>query len=72
VVNEEPSEVLVKLKKPTADCRLELGPKTVSISLKFGLRALGVGSIGEKGEISRFVTGLNDGPMVADDFVMSG
>jgi hypothetical protein len=72
VVNEEPSEVLVKLKKPTADGWLLLGPKTVSISLNVGLRALGAGSIGEKGVIKCFVTGLNDGPMLVNDLATSG
>jgi hypothetical protein len=72
VVNEEPSEVLVKLKKLTVDGRPLLEPAVVSTSLKFGFRALGVGSMGERGAIRRFVTGLNEGPIVFNDMLTSG
>jgi hypothetical protein len=72
VVNEDPSEVLVKLKNPTAGWRLLVGPVATSISFKSCPCASVTGSIGESGVMSRFVTGLKEGLILVDIFVTSG
>lgn len=72
VVNEDPSEVLVKLKKPTVDCRLLLGTFEPSVSFESNPGASATGSIGKSGVISRLVVGLKEGLILADDFVRSG
>jgi len=72
VVNEDPSDVLVKLKKPTADCRLELELCMVPDSSESNRCASVIGSIGNSGVTSRFDIGLKEGLMLVVDFVRSG
>lgn len=68
VVNEDPSDVLVKLKKPTAESWLWLLPVTVSLCVIPGRPT---GSSGDRGVMSLFIVGLNEGPILFD-FVTSG